>query len=138
MVLELTPGFEHLIPNRVAVEDQDNDMTIPHTPGQEQVIGRAIQAGVIRAADDVVIVGVETIQRRLEERRAFVNLPSAEQWLKEFHAWVHSHPTTTPLLSDEAIDRESIYGARGQCAASPRFCREEPAVRNTLIAARER
>jgi proteasome lid subunit RPN8/RPN11 len=89
-------------------------MTIQLTPEQEQVIGRAIQAGLIRNADDVVGVGVETIQRRLEERRAPLDRASAEQWLEEFHAWVHSHPTTTPLLSDEDIDRESIYGMRGQ------------------------
>jgi proteasome lid subunit RPN8/RPN11 len=89
-------------------------MTIQLTPEQEQVIDRAIQAGVIRTADDVIGVGVETIQRRLEERRAPVNSTSAEHWLQEFHAWVHSHPTTTPLLSDEAINRESIYGTRGQ------------------------
>ncbi len=89
-------------------------MTIELTPEQEQVIGRAIQAGLIKAADDVVGVGVETIQRQLEVRRATVNSTSAQQWLQEFHAWVHSRPTTTPLLSDEAIDRESIYGTRGQ------------------------
>ncbi len=89
-------------------------MTIELSPEQEQVIDRAIQAGLIRTADDVVGVGVETIQRRLEERRAPANSTSAEQWLEEFHAWVRSHPTTTPLLSDEAINRESIYAARGQ------------------------
>jgi proteasome lid subunit RPN8/RPN11 len=89
-------------------------MTIELTPEQERVIGRAIQAGVIRTANDVVGVGVEAIQRRLEEGRAALNPTSAEQWLQEFHAWVHSHPTTNPLLSDEAIHRESIYGTRGQ------------------------
>jgi len=89
-------------------------MMIQLTPEQEQVIGLAIQEGLIRTADDVVGVGVETIQRRLEERRAPVPSPSIEQWLREFHSWVHSHPSTTPTLSDEAIDRESIYGTRGQ------------------------
>jgi proteasome lid subunit RPN8/RPN11 len=89
-------------------------MTIELTQEQSQLIDRAIQAGVIRTADDVVGVGVETIQRRLEERQAQVDRMSAEQWLQEFHTWVHSHPTTTPLLSDEAINRESIYGTRGQ------------------------
>ena len=89
-------------------------MTIELTPEQEQVIGRAIQEGLIRTPDDVVGVGVETIQRILGPARAPVNAPSAEQWLEEFHAWVHSHPTTTPLLSDEAVNRESIYGTRGQ------------------------
>jgi proteasome lid subunit RPN8/RPN11 len=89
-------------------------MTIQLMPEQEQVIGRAIQAGLIKNPDDVVGVGVETIHRRLEEGLAPVNSTSAEQRLEEFHAWVHSHPTTTPLLSDEALDRESIYGIRGQ------------------------
>jgi hypothetical protein len=28
-------------------------------------------------------------------------------------AWAESHPRTTPLLSDEAISRESIYSNRG-------------------------
>jgi len=113
-VLELTPGFARLILKGVAATGREIDMTIQLTPEQEQVIGRAIQAGVIRTADDIVGVGVETIQRRLAERSAAANPPSTEHWLKEFHAWVHSHPITTPLLSDEAIDRESIYGTRGQ------------------------
>jgi len=89
-------------------------MTIQLTPEQELVIGRAIRAGLIRSADDVVGVGVETIQRRLGERSASVDSANTQQWLEEFHTWVHSHPTTTPLLSDEAINRESIYGTRGQ------------------------
>jgi len=89
-------------------------MTIELTPEQEQVIGRAIREGLIRTPDDVVGVGVETIQRLLGQPRAPVNAPSAEQWLEEFHAWVHSHPTSTPLLSDEAVNRESIYGTRGK------------------------
>ncbi len=89
-------------------------MRIELTPEQERVIERAIQAGVIRTADDVVGVGVETLQRRLEQGRGPVTSTSAEQGLQEFHAWVHSHPTTSPLLSDEAINRESIYGTRGQ------------------------
>ncbi len=38
---------------------------------------------------------------------------NTEQWLCEFTAWVHSHPTTSPLLSDEAIRRDSIYDVRG-------------------------
>ena len=30
-----------------------------------------------------------------------------------FIAWAESHSRNTPLLSDEAISRESIYGERG-------------------------
>ncbi len=36
----------------------------------------------------------------------------AEEWFRELTAWSESH-SPTPLLSDEAIDRDSIYGARG-------------------------
>ena len=43
-------------------------MVIQLTPDQERVIGRAIEAGLIRTADEVVGVGVEAIQRRLDER----------------------------------------------------------------------
>ena len=89
-------------------------MTIRIKPEQEQVIEQAIQVGLIKTADDIVDVGVETIQRRLEVQGAVAASMSAEEWLREFHTWVHSHPTTTPLLSDEAVSREFIYGTRGQ------------------------
>ena len=88
-------------------------MTIHLNPEQERVIGQAIQAGVIRDADDVVDVGLETIRQRLEARLASKAAMDAEQWAQEFHAWVHGHSASTPLLSDEAISRESIYGTRG-------------------------
>jgi hypothetical protein len=51
--------------------------------------------------------------------RVPVPAPSAtdltpEQWVEEFRAWVHSHGgDDLPLLSDEAISRESIYRERG-------------------------
>jgi Arc/MetJ-type ribon-helix-helix transcriptional regulator len=89
-------------------------LTIQLNPEQERVIGQAIQAGLIQVADDVVEVGIEAIRQRLEARRASERALGAEQWSREFHAWVHSHSTETPLLSEEAISRESIYGTRGQ------------------------
>ena len=88
-------------------------MTILVKPEQEQLIAEAIQAGVIQTPRDVVDVGVEAIRRRLEARAALRASTTAEQWLQEFRDWVHSHSTNTALLSDEAIGRESIYGARG-------------------------
>jgi proteasome lid subunit RPN8/RPN11 len=89
-------------------------MTIDLRPEQEQVVGQAIQAGLIQAADDLVAIGIETIWQQLEARRALTNALSAEDWSRALHAWIHSHPATAPLLSDEAISRDSIYGARGQ------------------------
>jgi hypothetical protein len=35
-----------------------------------------------------------------------------EEWVRQFNAWVEGHDRTTPLLSDEAISRESIYPDR--------------------------
>jgi hypothetical protein len=88
-------------------------VTIQLKPDQEQVIAEAIQAGIIQTPRDVVEAGVEAIRRRLEARVESDSLMGVEQWLEEFHNWVNGHSTNTALLSDEAISRESIYGARG-------------------------
>lgn len=88
-------------------------MTFHLNPEQEQLIGQAIEAGVIESAGEVVAMGMEIIQQRLRARLTMGAPIDAEQWSQEFHAWVHSHPTTTPLLSDEDISRDSIYGTRG-------------------------
>ena len=88
-------------------------MTVDLSPEQARVVGQAIQAGVIRAADDVVSVGLETIKQRLEAQVASQAAPDAGEWLREFEAWAEGHSTDTPLLSDEAISRDSIYGTRG-------------------------
>ena len=37
---------------------------------------------------------------------------SPEEWVRQFRAWAQSHDRDTPLLSDEAISRESIYPDR--------------------------
>ena len=36
-----------------------------------------------------------------------------EERARAFRQWAESHSKDTPLLSDEAISRESIYGDRG-------------------------
>jgi hypothetical protein len=88
-------------------------MAIQLNPEQEIVVGQAIHAGLIHIPDDVVWIGVETIRQRLEAREpASVSL-SAEEWSRQLHSWIYSHPTDTPVLPDEAIDRESIYEGRG-------------------------
>ena len=90
-------------------------MTIHLNPEQERVIGQAIQAGVIRGAEDVLNVGLGTIRQRLEARLVSRTAMDTEQWSRELHRWVHGHSSATPLLSDEAISRDSIYGTRGKC-----------------------
>jgi len=88
-------------------------MALQLSPEQELVVGQAIHAGLIRIPDDVIGLGVETIRQRLEARQPAAATLSAEEWSRQLHAWIHSHPTDTPVLSDEAIDRESIYEGRG-------------------------
>jgi hypothetical protein len=39
---------------------------------------------------------------------------SAEEWVRKFTAWTRSHEgRKLPILSDEAMSRESIYADRG-------------------------
>jgi len=89
-------------------------MAIPPRPEQEQVVGRAIQAGLIEEADDVVAIGVETVRQRLEALLMLDNPSGLDEWSRQLHEWICSHPSTAPLLSDEAMSRDSIFGTRGQ------------------------
>lgn len=36
-----------------------------------------------------------------------------QEWIQALRDWASSHPLDTPLLSDEAISRDSIYEGRG-------------------------
>ena len=87
-------------------------MTIQLNPEQEHVVGQAIRAGLIRVEDDVVEVGVSTIRQRLRAHESVSAKPDAVVWFRELTAWSESH-ARTPLLPDEAIERDSIYSARG-------------------------
>jgi hypothetical protein len=40
------------------------------------------------------------------------NTLTPEEWQREARAWVDSHDPTLPLLSDEAVSRESFYEGR--------------------------
>lgn len=89
-------------------------MVIALNPEQEQVVGKAIEAGLIENAEDAVELGMGTIRQRLEIAVAPRPSPlSHEEWKKALQEWIDSFPTDTPLLSDEAISRESIYEDRG-------------------------
>jgi hypothetical protein len=88
-------------------------MTIQLNAEQERIVGQAIRAGLIRTREDVAEIGVASIRQRLKVRHSGSSPHSAEEWSRELAAWSESHATTTPLLPDEALGRESIYGTRG-------------------------
>jgi hypothetical protein len=43
---------------------------------------------------------------------AHLQKTNPQEWMRQFRAWAESHDRTTPLLSDEAVSRESIYSDR--------------------------
>ena len=43
---------------------------------------------------------------------AHLQKTNPEEWARRFHEWAESHDRTTPLLSEHAISRESIYPDR--------------------------
>jgi hypothetical protein len=83
-------------------------------PEQEQIVGQAIQAGLIANADDILDVGIDAIRQRLKSPRNGVTPPvlSAEEWEREFDTWIESFPDTAPL-PDEALRRDNLYPDRG-------------------------
>ena len=43
---------------------------------------------------------------------AHLQRTNPEEWARQFRAWADSHDPNTPVLSDEAMSRESIYTDR--------------------------
>jgi hypothetical protein len=91
----------------------EGSMTIEFNPEQDQVIGEAIQAGLIQRADQVIEVGLEALRDRLKAAAGPSTVGNADEWMRKFRSWAHSHAMTAPLLSDAAISRQSIYSERG-------------------------
>jgi hypothetical protein len=59
---------------------------------------------------------LDTMLEQLVEpkERPFYETATPQEWVHAFPEWVESHRgLNLPLLSDEAIGRESIYGERG-------------------------
>ncbi len=88
-------------------------MTIQLRPEQEQIVGQAIQAGLIANADDIFDMGIDAIRQRLKSPSNEANAPvlSAAEWEREFDTWIESFPDTAPL-PDEALSRENLYPDR--------------------------
>lgn len=87
-------------------------MVISLNPEQSRVVDLAVEVGVISSANEAIEAGLESIRKRLEDRPV-PPISSAAEWSQELRAWANNYPTDAPLLSDEAVDRESIYGDRG-------------------------
>jgi len=87
-------------------------VVIALNPEQEQVVGQAIEAGLIEKAEDAAELGVGTIRRRLQTHSPGTQKLSPEEKIARLRAFVDRPRPEVPLLSDEAISRESIYAER--------------------------
>ena len=82
---------------------------------KEQVLEGTWEEVVLHAAElsghrvRVTVLADAGVSTEAAEGRPVI--PSARA--KAFRKWAGSHSRTTPLLSDEAISRENLYGERG-------------------------
>ena len=90
----------------------EGTVTMPTTLEVEPEVASKIQAQA-RARG----VSVDTYLRELIDEKAgrveARNGLSPEEKVRALREWAASHSLDSPVLSDEAISRESIYGERG-------------------------
>jgi hypothetical protein len=83
-------------------------VTLNLPPQVEQAYLAEAQARGLELADLVreVLVAAQPVAASTEL--------SPEEWVRQFNAWTRSHAgRNLPVLSDEAMSRESIYADRG-------------------------
>ncbi len=88
-------------------------MSFDLSPDQERIVDDAIRAGLIHGPKDVIAVGIGVLRERLAAHKVPPGESAEDEWERELHDWIHSHPSTGPVLTDDAVERESIYGTRG-------------------------
>lgn len=84
-------------------------MTIDLKPDQERILKEAVRQGRFQSLEQALDEALHSIT--LSEN-ARPRLSPAER-AAAFRSWAESHPHNTPILSDEAISRETIYSDRG-------------------------
>ena len=76
------------------------------------------QAAVLKAQAEAQGLTVERWFQNIAEFHvpsdsiAHLQKTNPEEWARLFHEWAESHDRTTPLLTEEAVSRESIYPDR--------------------------
>ncbi len=88
-----------------------------HTQTYEGTFAEISQRYGKQLADRRVKVTVEEIDTKSEvkeeESRPFHETATAEEWVAAFEEWGKSKTGRGGMLSDEAMDRDSIYEGRG-------------------------
>ena len=83
-------------------------MTIERKPEHEILLRDAVRQGRFHSVEQALDQALHS----LAFSRGPVLSPTARA--AAYRAWAESHPRTTPVLSDEAISRETIYANRRQ------------------------
>ncbi len=77
-----------------------------------------LQAAALRAQAEAQGLTVERWFQKIAEDHlsadslAHLQSTNPEEWARRFHEWAEAHDRTTPLLSDEATGRDSLYPDR--------------------------
>jgi hypothetical protein len=85
-------------------------LTIELPPEKEAAFKAEAQARGISVEQWLVEVAGQHVQPA--GSIAHLQRTNPKEWMRQFHAWAESHDRTTPLLSDDAVSRESIYPDR--------------------------
>jgi len=76
------------------------------------------KAAALKAQADAQGLTIERWLEQIVEQHvqpvsiAHLQKTNPKEWARQFDAWVDSHDPNTPVLSDEAMSRESIYPDR--------------------------
>jgi predicted nucleic acid-binding protein len=84
-------------------------MTIELKPEQARILQEALSQGRFQSVGQALDEAFHSIEPSGAVRPA---LSPAER-AAAFRSWAASHPRNTPVLSDQAISRETIYSDRG-------------------------
>ena len=84
-------------------------MTIELKPEEERILKEALRQGRFESVEQAVAQAFHSIVPPESLKPAL----SPSERSAAFRAWAESHPRTTPVLSDQAISRETIYSDRG-------------------------
>jgi hypothetical protein len=84
-------------------------MTIELKPEQERILQEALRQGRFQSVEHALDEAIHSIIPSGEMRPSL----SPSERAAAFRAWAEGHPRNTPLLSDQAISRETIYSDRG-------------------------
>jgi len=86
---------------------------VGHTQTYEGTFAEITRQHGKELADRRVTVTVEEIEVKEETPRPFYETATIEEWIAAVEEWGNNQPSRGGLLSDEAMDRDSIYEGRG-------------------------